>query len=248
MGKNFYSPTMLVNFINYKHFITDEFNEKIFNLKKSEKTIVDNLRIEKGLIHEEEYFNELKKKYKKVKNIKKLKNLSKEEKIKETISALKGGYELIYGGWLASENYIGECDFLEINKHVNSDLGSWSYEVTDTKNSSKVKKEHIYQVCLYSYLLKQAQGTLPQNFYILLKDKKKEVIKLKEVFDIFLLHKKNFENFIKNDLNRKKLEKISSISLRDLQEFYENEWKASKHLKALLGTNKNSVKNNKMCY
>ena len=242
MGKNFYSPTMLVNFINYKHFITDEFNEKIFNLKKSEKTIVDNLRIEKGLIHEEEYFNELKKKYKKVKNIKKLKNLSKEEKIKETISALKGGYELIYGGWLASENYIGECDFLEINKHVNSDLGSWSYEVTDTKNSSKVKKEHIYQVSLYSYLLKQAQGTLPQNFYILLKDKKKEVIKLKEVFDIFLLHKKNFENFIKNDLNRKKLEKISSISLRDLQEFYENEWKASKHLKALLGSNKNSVK------
>ena len=91
MGKNFYSPTMLVNFINYKHFITDEFNEKIFNLKKSEKTIVDNLRIEKGLIHEEEYFNQLKKKYKKVKNIKKLKNLSNKEKIKETITALKGG-------------------------------------------------------------------------------------------------------------------------------------------------------------
>ena len=42
--------------------------------------------------------------------------------------------------------------------------------------------------------------------------------------------------------NPKKLEKISSISLRDLQEFYENEWKASKHLKALLGSNKNSVK------
>ena len=242
MDKNFYSPTMLVNYINYKHFITDEFNEKIFNLKKSEKTIVDNLRIEKGLIHEEEYFNQLKKKYKKVKNIKKLKNLSNKEKIKETITALKSGYELIYGGWLKSGNYIGECDFLEINNHTKSDFGSWSYEVTDTKNSSKVKKEHIYQVSLYSYLLKEAQGILPKNFYILLKDKKKEVIKLKEVFDTFLLHKKNFENFIKDDLNKKKLEKISSISLRDLQEFYENEWKVNKHLNALLGSNKNSVK------
>jgi len=62
MKKNFYSPTMLVNYINYKHFITDEFNEKLFNLKKSEKTIAENLRIEKGLAHEEEYFNKLKKK------------------------------------------------------------------------------------------------------------------------------------------------------------------------------------------
>ncbi len=233
---------MFINYINYKHFITDEFNEKIFNLKKSDKTIIDNLRIEKGLIHEEEYFNQLKKKYKKVKNIKKLKNLSNKEKIKETITALKNGYELIYGGWLKSENYIGECDFLEINNHLNSELGNYSYEVIDTKNSSKIKKEHIYQVSLYSYLLKEVQGILPKNFYILLKDKKKEVIKLREVFNTFLLHKKNFENFIKDDLNRKKLEKISSVSFRDLQAFNENEWKVNKHLNALLGCNKDSVK------
>ena len=48
MKNNFYSPTMLVNYINYKHFITEEFDEKLFNLKKSEKTIAENLRIEKG--------------------------------------------------------------------------------------------------------------------------------------------------------------------------------------------------------
>ena len=62
MTQNFYSPTMFVNYINYNRFITDEFNEKIFNLKKSEKTIVENLRIKKGLTHEEEYFKILKKK------------------------------------------------------------------------------------------------------------------------------------------------------------------------------------------
>ena len=240
--KNFFSPTMFVNYINYNRFITDEFNEKIFNLKKSEKTIVENLRIKKGLTHEEEYFKILKKKYKKVKNIKILKNLSKKEKIQETINSLKNGYELIYGGWLASENWIGEFDFLEINNHVKSDLGSWSYEVIDTKNSPKVKKEHIYQVSLYSLLLKETQGILPKNFYILLKDNKKEAIKLKDVFNTFLVHKENFEKFIKNDFNRKKLEKISSISQRDLQKFYENEWKVKKDLNLLLGCNKNSVK------
>ena len=36
MDKNFYSPTMLVNYINLKHFITDEFGDEILNLKNSE--------------------------------------------------------------------------------------------------------------------------------------------------------------------------------------------------------------------
>ncbi len=242
MDKNFYSPTMLVNYVNLKHFIKDEFGDEILNLKKSERTIAENLRLEKGLTHEKEYFKELSKKYKKVKNIKKLKDLSKEEKIKETIKALKNGYELVYGGWLASGNWRGELDFLEINKTVKSNLGNWSYEIIDTKNSSKVKKDHIYQISLYSFLLKEAQGILPKNFYILLKDKKKEIVKLGEVYDIFLEQKFSFENFIKNDLNRKKLEKVSYCSLRDLQEFCEKEWISKKHLNQVLGNNKNNIK------
>ena len=242
MDKNFYSPTMLVNYVNLKHFITDEFGDEILNLKKSERTIAENLRLEKGLIHEKDYFNELSKKYKKIKNIKKLKDLSKEEKIKETIQALKNGYELVYGGWLASGNWRGELDFLEINKTVKSNFGDWSYEITDTKNTSKVKKDHIYQISLYSFLLKEAQGILPKNFYILLKDKKKEIVRLSEVYDIFLEQKLSFENFAKNDLNRKKLEKVSYCSLRDLQEFCEKEWINKKHLNQVLGNNKNNIK------
>ena len=242
MDKNFYSPTMLVNYVNLKHFITDEFGDEILNLKKSERTIAENLRLEKGLIHEKDYFNELSKKYKKIKNIKKLKDLSKEEKIKETIQALKNGYELVYGGWLASGNWRGELDFLEINKTVKSNFGDWSYEIIDTKNTSKVKKDHIYQISLYSFLLKEAQGILPKNFYILLKDKKKEIVRIGEVYDIFLEQKLSFENFVKNDLNRKKLEKVSYCSYRDLQEFCEKEWINKKHLNQVLGNNKNNIK------
>ena len=57
MNKNlFLTASMLVNFINHKHLITDEFGDEILNLKKSERTIAENLRLEKGLIHEKEYF------------------------------------------------------------------------------------------------------------------------------------------------------------------------------------------------
>ena len=121
---------------------------------------------------------------------------------------MKSGYELVYGGWLASGNWRGELDFLEINTTVKSNFGDWSYEIIDTKNSSKVKKDHIYQISLYSFLLKEAQGILPKNFYILLKDKKKETVKLSEVYELFLEQKSSFEKFAKNDLNRKKLEKV----------------------------------------
>ena len=43
-----------------------------------------------------------------------IKDLGK-DKIKETIKSLKEGYELIYGGWLQSRDWVGEFDFLEIN-------------------------------------------------------------------------------------------------------------------------------------
>ena len=242
MNKNFYSATMLTRYINCKHTITNEFNEKKLNLKRSERTVADNLRLEKGLIHEVDYFKELSKKYKKVKNIKVLKNLSKEEKIKETNKALKEGYELIYGGWLKSGNWSGELDFLEINNQVKSNLGNYSYEITDTKNSQKVKGDHIYQVCLYSFLLEEAQGILSDNFFILLKDKSKEFIKLKEVYDTFLLHKNSYENFIKNELDKTKPEKCGYCTFCDWKEICENEWIDNRHLNQVLGNNKKNIK------
>ena len=62
MIKNLYSPTMLTKFINCNHIITNEFNEKSLKLKRNTRTVADELRMEKGLLHEAWYFSELKKK------------------------------------------------------------------------------------------------------------------------------------------------------------------------------------------
>ena len=117
---------------------------------------------------------------------KRLKNIHNYDVHKETIKSLKEGYELIYGGWLESGNWSGEFDFLEINKEQKSKLGNYSYEITDTKNSSKIKGDHIYQLGIYLDLLKDAQGTLPSKFYILLKDKVKRTVKVNEIYDTFI--------------------------------------------------------------
>ena len=235
---NLYSATMLVKYIKCNHIISNDFNEKKLKLKRNTRTVADKLRLEKGLLHEAWYFSELKKNYSKLKDIKKLKGLSKEEKIKETIKALKEGYDLIYGGWLKSGNWSGELDFLEINKKVKSDLGSWSYEITDTKHSSKVKGDHIYQQCLYTNLLKEVQGILPEKFYILLKDKTKQPIKIKEVYDTFLFHKNSYEKFLLNGISKTKPEKCSFCNLCDWSNHCDNEWRDKRHPNQVLGNNR----------
>ena len=64
---------MFTKFINCRHVILNEFKNK--KSIDEERTISEKLRLEKGLLHEVNYFKELSKKYKKIKNIKNLKNL-----------------------------------------------------------------------------------------------------------------------------------------------------------------------------
>ena len=78
--KNFYTASYLIKYIKCNHIISNDFNEKKLKLKRNTRTVADELRLEKGLLHEAWYFSELKKKYSKVKDIKKIKGSSKEEK------------------------------------------------------------------------------------------------------------------------------------------------------------------------
>ena len=90
---------MLKKYLGCKYIIFNEINEKKLNLKKIELNINDKLRFEKGNQHEKDYLKELKKKHKKVLDLKKS-DLTREEKISETIQAMKEGWEIINGGWL----------------------------------------------------------------------------------------------------------------------------------------------------
>ena len=174
---------MLKKYLSCKHIIFNEKNENRLKLKRKPHSNIDQLRFDKGNIHEAKYFEKLKKKYSKVKDIKKLKNV---DKFKETLNAMKQGYEIIYGGWLTDGKWSGEADFLEINKKNKSNFGDYFYEVIDTKNSKKIRGDHIYQVGVYENLLKKSQGVSSENLYILLKDGTKQKVKLNEIVHIFL--------------------------------------------------------------
>ena len=201
--KNLYSPSILKSYLSCKYIIFNEVNEKKLNLKKIELTKNDQLRLEKGNIHEKNYLKELKKKYKKVIDLKKS-DLSKDEKVSKTIQAMKEGWEVIHGGYLKRDKWRGEFDFLIINKNFKSKFGDYSYEVIDTKNSNKPKPDHVIQLGMYTYMLEGTQGVLPKKFTIVLKDLVREDVQVNQVNEFFKTHRENYEKFASNGIDKTK--------------------------------------------
>jgi len=232
---------MLKNYLSCKYTIFNEVNEKKLKLTKIELTKNDQLRLEKGNIHEKNYLKELKKKYTKVIDLKNNK-LTKEEKIPKTIQAMKEGWEIIHGGYLKRDNWIGEFDFLVINRNLKSNFGDYSYEVIDTKNSNRPKPDHIIQLGMYTYMLEGTQGVLPKRFTIVLKEMIEENIQVNQVNEFFKTHRKNYEKFVLNEIDKTKPEKCSFCQICPWLEECTKIWKNEDNLNQIGGLSKVHLK------
>lgn len=155
---------------------------------------------------------------------------------------MKEGYEVIRGGYFIDNKWKGEFDFLEINRNVKSKLGDYSYDVLDTKNTNKVKPDHIFQVAIYAELLEKVQGIQSKNFYIVLKQMKKEGMKLNSVSDFVQMQKKKFEKFIETDIDKAKPEKCSYCPRCPWEETCKNIWKEKDSLDQIWGMRKDTRK------
>ena len=239
--KNLYSPSMLKSYLSCKYTIFNEVNEKKLSLKKIELSKNDQLRLEKGNIHEKNYLKELRKKYKKVIDLKNS-DLTNEEKVPKTIQAMKEGWEVIHGGYLKRGKWRGEFDFLIINKNLKSKFGDYSYEVIDTKNSKKPKTDHIIQLGMYTYMLEETQGVLPKRFTIVLKDMIEENVQVNQVNEFFKTHRENYEKFVSNGIDKTKPEKCEFCQICSWQEECEKIWIKEDNLNQVGGLTKVHLK------
>ena len=78
---------------------------------------------------------------------------------------MKAGASIIVQGSFSYGGWIGRPDVLR-RVEVPSLLGSWSYEPIDTKLARETKAGTILQLCLYSDLLRIAQGVSPEFMYV----------------------------------------------------------------------------------
>jgi predicted RecB family nuclease len=82
-----------------------------------------------------------------------------------TLSAMREGADVIVQATLLDGRWLGRADVLR-RVPLPSRLGSWSYEVWDTKLARETKGGSVLQICLYSDLLETIQGARPEHMYI----------------------------------------------------------------------------------
>lgn len=113
----------------------------------------------------------------------------------ETIEAMKDKRDVIIQASLSSGKWSGFADFL-YKVDQKSDLGNWSYEVSDTKLSKKPKPEHVLQVSLYSDFVGEIQGQSPKQAHIELGDDSKFSFNLSEFASYTRFSRLRLEEFI----------------------------------------------------
>ena len=95
----------------------------------------------------------------------------------ETRAALAQGPQIIFQGAFLAERWGGWSDFLERVERP-SLLGPFSYEVTDTKLKRKAHPKHVLQLVLYSDLLAEIQGVMPEHAHVQLGDGTRATLRL----------------------------------------------------------------------
>lgn len=169
----FYSASDLANFLECEHLTSLD----RLNLDSPMEKTVDGEDAEliqnKGLKHEKEFLDALVASGLSVIDITRVvgAQASTPDKVDATIQAMQSGADIIFQATFADGFYLGHSDFLR-RTNTPSKLGNYSYEVIDTKLSTKAQGKFIIQLMFYSKLLAKVQGLMPVKMYVVLGNKK----------------------------------------------------------------------------
>jgi len=87
------------------------------------------------------------------------------EQFEATRHAMREGADVVIQATLASDGWQGRADVLR-RVESPSAFGDYSYEVADTKLARETRGRTILQLCLYSDILGEVQGKLPEEMHV----------------------------------------------------------------------------------
>lgn len=167
------SATDLSNFLGCRHRIALDM-AVAYELRKPPRVFEDpllDILFQRGLEHERQYVESLKAAGLSTVDLRAYES-NRDQHVAKTVEAMSAGVDVIVQGGLADGQWYGRPDVLRRVAKPSS-LGSWSYEVTDTKLSKETKTGTILQLGLYSEMLGVVQGVRPEHFYVVTPDKTK---------------------------------------------------------------------------
>jgi predicted RecB family nuclease len=163
------SATDLSNFLNCRHRTALEMGEALGKRQRPAWTdpLLEAL-FARGLEHERNYVSRLSAAGKSIVDLSEIK--AREGAIAATLEAMRTGAEVIVQGAVGDGRWYGRPDVL-LRVDSPSALGSWSYEVADTKLAVDTRAGTILQLGLYCDLLAGVQSLGPEYFYVVTTDK-----------------------------------------------------------------------------
>ena len=114
-----------------------------------------------------------------------------------TRESLTEGAEVVFQGAFLSGKWGGWSDFLERVERPSA-LGSFSYEVTDTKLKRRPHPKHVLQLVLYSDLLAEVQGRAPQFAHVELGSGERATLRLTDYAHYARGARTRLESFVEN--------------------------------------------------
>ena len=196
-GKPLLSATDLMRFLGCRHAITLDllYLEGKGPAKKADDPEAELLQ-RQGNEHEANHLAALKASGKKVREIDRG-GRSLAQALNETREALAEGSDIIFQAALLKGMWGGWSDFL-MKVDRPSNLGAYSYEVADTKLKRKPHPKHILQLVLYSDLLAELQGVVPEHASVELGTKESWKFRLSDYAAYARESRERLEEFIQN--------------------------------------------------
>jgi predicted RecB family nuclease len=182
---------------------------------------------DKGNAHEMHFLEDLKRQGRSVREIARVASL--DEMAESTRAAMREGVDVIYQGAFVELPWHGYSDFL-LRVEKPSALGSWSYEVADTKLARSAKPKHVLQLCLYSQMVAREQGFMPTKAHVLLGDSSQFSFALSDYIYYCDAAKRRFLSFMADKTRETSAEPCEHCGMCRWSGRCEHEWEAADHL------------------
>jgi predicted RecB family nuclease len=182
-GRSAFSPSDLNNFLECRHLTQLDLAVVGGRLKAPDgRTARADLIARKGDEHEAAYLRSLRESGSDVVEIERGDDVR--VGVETTLAAMRSGAEVVYQGAFLHDGWTGYADFLlRVDDHP-SGLGSWSYEVADTKLARRTKPIYLLQLCFYSEQVARIQGREPERLHVILGTREQHSFRLAE-FDAY---------------------------------------------------------------
>lgn len=234
-----FSATDLVNFAACAHLVHLDLSNLTSPLPKAPDTEEMLLIQGKGFDHEAGYLEQLRAEHADVRDVRE-EGLSDAETHLRTRDALMGGADVVFQGTFLEAPWVGHADFL-VRVETPSKLGSFSYEVVDTKLARSSRAKFLVQLCLYTEMLASVQGVMSRHMHVVLGDGRKETFLVADYLRYYRRLKQRFLDWTSSEATESYPDRCDRCSMCRWRDLCAAQWEADDHLNRVAGITRTQI-------